>query len=88
MSAGALARGRAAVLISFGLVLAVLATYAEAEDLLRIGAYVKGSSAAVDRAVELMPQVDRFLRQGVSERSSFEQTRGGLLRLAEQWPFE
>src|SRR5207249_452782 len=32
---------------------AVLATYTEAQDLIRIGAYVKGSSPQIDKAVEL-----------------------------------
>jgi flagellum-specific ATP synthase len=66
---------------------AVLATYAEAEDLIRIGAYVKGSSPAVDRAIELMPAVERFLRQEVGRRSAFEETRAGLAQLAAGWPF-
>ena len=66
---------------------AILATYAEAEDLIRIGAYVKGSSPPVDRAIELMPAAERFLKQDVGQRSSFGETRAGLLQLAAAWPF-
>jgi flagellum-specific ATP synthase len=66
---------------------AILATYADAEDLLRIGAYAKGSSPPVDRAVELMPALEVFLRQEVGERTSFEDTRATMERIAAAWPF-
>jgi flagellum-specific ATP synthase len=66
---------------------AILATHAEAEDLIRIGAYVKGSSPQVDKAIELMPTLDRFLRQDVGQRSSYQETRTGLLNIANAWAF-
>ncbi len=65
----------------------ILATYAEVEDLLRIGAYVKGSSPQVDRAVELMPAVEAFLRQPIGERSPLARTREAMERIAAAWPF-
>lgn len=65
----------------------ILATYSEAEDLIRIGAYAKGSSPQVDRAVELRPSVLGFLRQGVNERTSFEDTRRAMDRIGEHWNF-
>jgi flagellum-specific ATP synthase len=68
-------------------VAAALATYAEAEDLIRIGGYVKGTSAEVDRAVELRPRILQFLRQGIDEHSGFSETRTALLQLAASWPF-
>jgi flagellum-specific ATP synthase len=66
---------------------AILATYAEVQDLIRIGAYVRGSNAQVDKAIELMPRVEKFLKQDVGERSKFEQTRQGLQQLANEWKF-
>ena len=66
---------------------AVLATYAEVQDLIRIGAYVRGSNAQVDKAIELMPRVEKFLKQDVGERSTFDQTRQGLFQLANEWKF-
>jgi flagellum-specific ATP synthase len=66
---------------------AVLATYAEVLDLIRIGAYVKGSSPQVDKAIELMPLVERFLKQDVGERSDFGQTRAMMFQIAAAWPF-
>lgn len=66
---------------------AVMATYADVQDLIRIGAYVRGSNAQVDKAIELMPRVEKFLKQDVGERSSFEQTRQALFQLANEWKF-
>ena len=66
---------------------AILATYSEVQDLIRIGAYVRGSSPQVDKAIELMPRVEQFLRQDIGERSTFDQTRQALLAIAAQWPF-
>ncbi len=65
----------------------ILATYTEAEDLIRIGAYAKGSSPQVDRAVELMPAVLAFLKQRTNERSPWEQTETALAHIAASWPF-
>jgi flagellum-specific ATP synthase len=66
---------------------AILATYAEAQDLIRIGAYARGSSEQIDRAVELVPAVEKFLRQEVNQHSTFDQTRETLFRLAAGWAF-
>lgn len=66
---------------------AILATYQEVQDLIRIGAYVRGSSPQTDRALELLPRVEKFLRQDIGERSTFEQTRAELLAIAAQWPY-
>jgi flagellum-specific ATP synthase len=65
----------------------ILATYAEAEDLIRIGAYIKGSSPQVDKAVELLPIVQAFLRQEIGERCALDETRSVLERIAAAWPF-
>ena len=45
----------------------LLAAYADARDLIEIGAYVPGTNALVDRAVSLRPSIDAFLRQRVAE---------------------
>lgn len=59
---------------------AVMATYSDMEELIRLGAYRTGSSAEVDRAIRLMPQLDSFLAQGKEESTSMGD---GYLRLAE-----
>ncbi len=66
---------------------AILATHAEVEDLIRIGAYTKGANAQVDRVIDLMPAVTTFLRQELNQRFSFEETRTALDRLAALWPY-
>lgn len=50
----------------------LMATYHEAEDLINIGAYKTGSNAKIDMAIRLEPQIERFLRQNVSESTSLE----------------
>lgn len=60
----------------------VLATYTEAEDLINIGAYAKGSNPKIDYAISKIEAVNSFLRQNFDETSSLKQTLeelGGLL---------
>jgi len=57
---------------------AILAKYAEIELLVQIGEYRKGSDAEADRALERIGAVNAFLRQGMDEASSFEQTLAAL----------
>ena len=52
--------------------------YTDAEDLISVGAYRKGSSAEIDRAIDMKPKIDAFLRQQVNERSSFDETLRSL----------
>jgi FliI/YscN family ATPase len=52
----------------------LLATYTEAEDLIQIGAYTKGSSANIDQAIQFQPAILAFLRQAVAEGSSYHET--------------
>lgn len=66
---------------------ALLATYAEAEDLIRIGAYTRGTLPALDRAIELRPAVLDFLRQPMDARSGHVETRQRLEQFAAGWPF-
>lgn len=66
---------------------AMLATYAEAEDLIRIGAYVRGSIPALDKAIELRDKIVRWLRQAKNERSTFTETRETMTRVASEWNF-
>jgi flagellum-specific ATP synthase len=66
---------------------AIMATYAEVLDLIRIGAYSRGSSPQVDKAIELMPKIEKFLKQDIGERSSFEETRTALFQIAAAWPY-
>ena len=51
----------------------VLATYNEAEDLINIGAYKKGSNKEIDYAIEKHEAVNSFLLQGVDDKYEFSQ---------------
>ena len=59
----------------------LLAAWRDARDLIEIDAYVPGTNALVDRAVELRPAIDAFLRQPVGETSPLPATTEALLSL-------
>ena len=59
---------------------AVLATYADMEELIRLGAYRAGASPEVDEAIALMPELEAFLAQGKEDSTSIGD---GYARLAE-----
>jgi flagellum-specific ATP synthase len=48
----------------------VMATYADMEELIRLGAYRAGSSAEVDEAIRLHGPLEQFLAQGKEEATS------------------
>ena len=52
----------------------LMAIYKESEDLINIGAYVKGSNEEIDLAVEKNKAINTFLRQKTSENISPEET--------------
>ena len=51
----------------------VLATYAEAEDLINIGAYKQGSNKNIDYAISKIEAVNEFLRQRTDEKFMFDE---------------
>lgn len=59
----------------------LLAVFDRCEDLMRIGAYQKGSDPLLDEAAALMPRLEKFLRQDASECSSRDETVAGLAQL-------
>jgi flagellum-specific ATP synthase len=52
----------------------LLQTYKEAEDLIHIGAYSRGSNPNIDQAIDLMPRIRDFLKQDYQEAYSFLET--------------
>lgn len=56
----------------------ILATYSEAEDLINIGAYVKGSNPAIDNAVSKIDGIRNYLKQSITEKATFEDAVNGL----------
>ncbi|PSO13780.1 flagellar protein export ATPase FliI [Bradyrhizobium sp. MOS003] len=60
---------------------AVMATYADMEELIRLGAYRAGSSPEVDEAIRLHEPLEAFLRQRKDERASLADGYGQLAHI-------
>jgi flagellum-specific ATP synthase len=61
----------------------VLATYNEAEDLINIGAYKKGSNKNIDYAVSKIDEVNEYLCQQTDEKFAFDEEVGMLGKIFE-----
>ena len=59
-----------------------MAVYSEAEDLINVGAYVKGSNPDIDEAVKKQPEIKKFLIQGIEEKCSLEESFIAVSRIA------
>ena len=51
-----------------------MAIYAESEDLINVGAYLKGSNPKIDRAIQLYNPINTFLRQNIADHYTFDET--------------
>jgi flagellum-specific ATP synthase len=51
----------------------LIAVYEANEDLISIGAYVKGTNPKLDQAIQVRDRIVNFLRQDVFDRTSYEQ---------------
>lgn len=63
----------------------LLAQYQDVSELLRVGLYQQGASPQIDHAIEMVPQIESFLKQRIGEAtpftsmlSQFQQLTGGL----------
>ncbi|MEW5723190.1 MAG: FliI/YscN family ATPase [Thermodesulfobacteriota bacterium] len=59
----------------------VLAVFARSEDMINIGAYVKGSNPDIDKAIEMQPRLVNFLKQPLNEAVTLEQSWETLARI-------
>ncbi|HPC33133.1 MAG TPA: flagellum-specific ATP synthase FliI, partial [Syntrophales bacterium] len=59
----------------------ILATYRKAEDLINIGAYVKGSNPDIDYAVSMIDRVNDFLRQNIHDKVDMAKTKKQMYNL-------
>lgn len=66
----------------------LLATYREAEDLINIGAYVKGSSEKIDHAIECIDRINQFLKQGIYDKCDPDEAIAALSTLTAGAPAE
>jgi flagellum-specific ATP synthase len=56
----------------------MLATYRKSEDLINIGAYAAGSNPQIDRAIQMITPINDYLRQGIDEAATFEESLDAL----------
>lgn len=61
----------------------LIAAYEDAEELINIGAYAKGSNPVCDVAIELKSAIDGFLQQPTVEKAEYPNTCRRLIELAE-----
>jgi len=57
-----------------GVIRKLMATYSENADLIKVGAYNKGSNSAIDLAMEKYDVIENFLIQEIAEKSSIKDT--------------
>lgn len=62
----------------------VMAVHRDAEDLINIGAYTKGSSKEIDYAISCIDGINNFLRQDFNESSSMDETLKDLGELVSE----
>ncbi|KMJ58729.1 ATP synthase [Bacillus sp. LL01] len=58
-----------------------LSKYYQAEDLINIGAYKRGSSREIDDAIQTYPAIIKYLKQEVEEKWGFADTKAELSNL-------
>ena len=61
----------------------LMSLHADMEELIRLGAYRKGSDAEVDEAIRLQPAFEAFLAQDKEDRTGLEESYAGLARILE-----
>jgi flagellum-specific ATP synthase len=61
-----------------------LSVYRQAEDLINIGAYQKGSNPSIDEALARIEGITNYLRQDQMERPEFKETVRSLVELMNQ----
>ena len=66
---------------------AAYATYASAEDLINIGAFVRGANPRIDRAVDLIEPIRAFLVQEGRTRTPLAETVRQMQQITKDWTF-
>ena len=59
-----------------------MALYEKNQDLINIGAYVKGSDPRIDRAIRLIDEINKFLQQGIEEKVNPQDVISKLIEIA------
>lgn len=64
----------------------LLASYRDAEDLITLGAYAKGSNAMVDKAIDMIGKINAFLKQDMYEKDTYNNIVSNLKGLFSREP--
>jgi len=59
----------------------LLAAYKDSEDLINLGAYVKGTNKRVDMAIAYIDKINSYLKQKIDEHTNFEESVTTLLNM-------
>jgi flagellum-specific ATP synthase len=63
----------------------IYATYTDAEDLINIGAFSRGSNRRIDGAITLIDKVMDFLVQPVRQKTNFDETIKRMTAITDTW---
>jgi flagellum-specific ATP synthase len=63
----------------------IYATYLDAEDLINIGAFARGSNRRIDGAISLIDKINEFLIQPVRQKTGFAETVKWLTTISKSW---
>lgn len=66
----------------------IIAVYQDAEDLINIGAYVKGSNPRIDYSISMVDRIYDFMRQGIEEGFAIEESVSRLYELFDDKEFD
>ncbi len=61
----------------------LMAIYREAEDLINIGAYVKGSNPEIDRAIGCYSELNAVFGQGINEKDNYAESFAKLKKIVQ-----
>lgn len=59
----------------------IMAIYQDAKDLIDVGAYEHGSNPKIDTAIQMMPEINNFLRQSIKDIVNMDSTIARLKEL-------
>ena len=59
-------------------------TYREAEDMINLGLYKKGSNPKIDLAIDMYPEIVNFIKQDMNEREAIEKSFEKLIELVKK----
>lgn len=68
-------------MLKVGQVRELLATYKESEDLINIGAYVKGTNPKVDLAIDKNDDINDFLKQNIYDKFTYDEIHNMVINL-------